>query len=497
MRANRRGAARSLSWLDAGLVLAAAALAALFILESDDCYFVYWRYDSLADFLLTRPDTSGAQIVGVPQNGRYLGNLLGVLLAKSYGTPLGWLRVVHFVGGLLLMSWGGAAWLFPERQREGTFFLLSLLLLSFRGIWQEVYSWGAACANYLTPMALAVLLPLLFRGDWKLSRGSRLLLLAGVSFVCCLFMETVTIFLALSALFVLGASLAAHRRRGEATALLLGSLAGAAVMFSAPGYGLVNSDGLREAGLSLLGEGLAQTLVGTLVRPAPAALVVTGLLLWHLWRGGKRTWLPCVLAALPLHGLCLWAWVRDLADPGETVELPPADPLLAGAGAALAALWVAMLLLWRGRGWARTLLLAGALCLISGPLLVLSVKGNRYFFPSYGGLIFTALSLYRSAREEGLGQAVGLKALALAAACALMVPYACNWAVFHQRLNYGRAQAAAGAEQVTLPLVPFPGFARNEQHWKGDVSYLIYRETPWDVAFTFLPYDQWSAGGDG
>ena len=48
------------------------------------------------------------------------------------------------------------------------------------------------------------------------------------------------------------------------------------------------------------------------------------------------------------------------------------------------------------------------------------------------------------------------------------------------------------AEQVTLPLVPFPGYARNEQQWKGDVSYLIYREAPWDVAFTFIPYDQWS-----
>ena len=49
-----------------------------------------------------------------------------------------------------------------------------------------------------------------------------------------------------------------------------------------------------------------------------------------------------------------------------------------------------------------------------------------------------------------------------------------------------------GAEQITLPLVPFPGFSRNEQQWNGDVSYLIYRETPWDVSFTFIPWSQWS-----
>ena len=94
--------------LDMGLILAAMVLAALFFLESDDCYFVYWQYDSWKDFLLTRPDTTEAQIVGVPQNGRYLGNLIGVLLAKSYETPLFFLRVVYFAGGLLLLAYGGA-----------------------------------------------------------------------------------------------------------------------------------------------------------------------------------------------------------------------------------------------------------------------------------------------------------------------------------------------------------------------------------------------------
>ena len=86
--------------LDVGLILAVVGLAALFFLESDDCYFVYWQYDSWKDFLLTRPDMDGALIVGVPQNGRYLGNLIGVLLAKSYETPLFFLRVVYFAGDI-------------------------------------------------------------------------------------------------------------------------------------------------------------------------------------------------------------------------------------------------------------------------------------------------------------------------------------------------------------------------------------------------------------
>ena len=46
-----------------------ALLGLLFVPECDDCYFVYWSFDSLRDWLLTRPSTAGAEIVGVPENG--------------------------------------------------------------------------------------------------------------------------------------------------------------------------------------------------------------------------------------------------------------------------------------------------------------------------------------------------------------------------------------------------------------------------------------------
>ena len=65
-----------------------ALLGLLFVPECDDCYFVYWSFDSLRDWLLTRPSTAGAEIVGVPENGRYLGNLLGVLQGKLYFIPV-------------------------------------------------------------------------------------------------------------------------------------------------------------------------------------------------------------------------------------------------------------------------------------------------------------------------------------------------------------------------------------------------------------------------
>ena len=63
---------------------------------------------------------------------------------------------------------------------------------------------------------------------------------------------------------------------------------------------------------------------------------------------------------------------------------------------------------------------------------------------------------------------------------------------YHQRLDYAREQAAAGAESITLPLLPYSHWAINETVWKGDISYLVYREAPWDVAFTFVPWEEYT-----
>ena len=65
--------------------------------------------------------------------------------------------------------------------------------------------------------------------------------------------------------------------------------------------------------------------------------------------------------------------------------------------------------------------------------------------------------------------------------------------VYHQRLSYAREQAAAGAEHITLPLLPYDRWAINETVGKGDISYLVYREVPWDVAFTFVPWAEYTA----
>ena len=69
-------------WAIPFVLLALLVLGLLFVPECDDCYFIFWKFGSWQDLLLTRPNTQDALVVGVPHNGRYLGNLLGVLQAK-------------------------------------------------------------------------------------------------------------------------------------------------------------------------------------------------------------------------------------------------------------------------------------------------------------------------------------------------------------------------------------------------------------------------------
>ena len=130
-------------------------LGLLFVPECDDCYFVYWEYDSLKNFLLTHPIPEDMHAYGVPANGRYLGNLIGVLQGKLYFTPFGWLRGL-FMGGVLAgMTLLLGQRFTPDGERKGEGFALafSLVALAPRGLWQQVYSWGAAFVNYLLPMA--------------------------------------------------------------------------------------------------------------------------------------------------------------------------------------------------------------------------------------------------------------------------------------------------------------------------------------------------------
>ena len=460
-------------------------LGLLFVPECDDCYFVYWRFDSLADWLLTRPSppigVSEDVIVGVPENGRYLGNLLGVLQGKLYFVPwAGPLLRGALMGGalcalvFLLSRWTRRG---PVGSGEALALAFALVLLAPRGVWQEGFSWGAGLVNYLLPM-----LGLLFLSTRLARKEPKPWLPAGLlAFLCALFLETATICLAAAG--ALAAFLLRDGpRKKEGRALWLGSWLGALVMFTASGYRTgTNAD--RRVDPSLLLDHLKTIAAETAVFPWAAALAISLLLVWLVRRRTRGIWKPAVFLLVPLHLAQLWlAWENLLGRPRYGL------PAL-GVALALVLVWCFLLLQTEESAPIWALVLAAGL--FAGPLLFVTPIGARNFLPTYVILCWIALLLYGQAREKGLPPltrlAVPLSALALTG---LLAVYGCNCLAYHQRLDYGQAQAEAGAESLTLPLLPFSQWAINETVWKGDLSYLIYREVPWDVALSFVPWEE-------
>ena len=431
-------------------------------------------------------------MLGVPSNGRYLGNLLGLILGKLAFSPLWPLRVLILGGGMLGLTLllsrffqGG-----PAGGRESFALALFLVVWAPWGIWQQVYSWSAAWANYLAPTLLLLPLLLLLRQG----RPDRWPLVLLLSLSIGLFTEHNTAYLVLlsSAMALAGLGPALRGRLpapSRRAALLAGSWAGRALSRTNSVFAQVDS-GLRGVGLDLARDNLPVIFTEVLLRPIPLCLTISLLLLWLVRRQGCPRWRLWACLLLPLH---LYIGYDRLLVVLKRRDLYREECLWLGL--ALALLWLILAAEWRGGADRRELWFwVASLLVVTGPMLVVSPVNARMFFSSYLFLCLAASVLFRRARAEGLRPLTRLNRAAAAAGVLLVAVYACNAAVWVHRLDTARAQADGGASQITLPLVPFPQFTANEMAGKGDIVYLVYHQQPWDISFTFVPYEDWAEG---
>ena len=358
------------------------------------------------------------------------------------------------------------------------------------GIWQQVYSWSAAWANYLAPTLL--LLPCFSCS----ARGGRTAGPSSCSSPCpsaCSPSTIPSIWSSSPPLWLwpdwspaLRGLLPAPSLRA---ALLAGSWAGLALSMTNSVFAQVDS-GLRGGGA---GSGPGQPACHLYRGPPPPhslCLTISLLLLWLVRRQGCPRWRLWACLLLPLH---LYIGYDRLLVVLKRRDLYREECLWLGL--ALALLWLILAAEWRGGADRRELWFwVASLLVVTGPMLVVSPVNARMFFSSYLFLCLAASVLFRRARAEGLRPLTRLNRAAAAAGVLLVAVYACNAAVWVHRLDTARAQADGGASQITLPLVPFPQFTANEMAGKGDIVYLVYHQQPWDISFTFVPYEDWAEG---
>ena len=279
------------------------------------------------------------------------------------------------------------------------------------------------------------------------------------------------------------------RANGVRKATLFGSYAKGVATASSDVDLLVDS-GLRGVGLDLARDNLPVIFTEVLLRPIPLCLTISLLLLWLVRRQGCPRWRLWACLLLPLH---LYIGYDRLLVVLKRRDLYREECLWLGL--ALALLWLILAVEWRGGADRRELWFwVASLLVVTGPMLVVSPVNARMFFSSYLFLCLAASVLFRRARAEGLRPLTRLNRAAAAAGVLLVAVYACNAAVWVHRLDTARAQADGGASQITLPLVPFPQFTANEMAGKGDIVYLVYHQQPWDISFTFVPYEDWAEG---
>ena len=124
-------------WVFLGAILFGVVICILGIPCSDDYFFQAWEFANWKDQFLLHPSNS-PMYTFVPQNGRYLGNILGLYLGRTYDTMLGMCIRILFMGGCMYMLW----WLICRicrLDRTVSMLLCVLLVLSPVHFYTQIY----------------------------------------------------------------------------------------------------------------------------------------------------------------------------------------------------------------------------------------------------------------------------------------------------------------------------------------------------------------------
>jgi len=171
-------------------------------------------------------------------NGRYLGNLLIILLTKSRMIKALGMAVISFFIPYLTYKYICNTQIF--------YFIFSLILLFVMpaNVFRQTMGWASGAANYIPPIALTLLYLVMVRNIFnkKVPEYNKWLPAAAFSVGVCgnLFMEHVTILnLALSAAVILYSYVRFKKFFAVHIANLAGNIIGAVIMFSNSAYRII------------------------------------------------------------------------------------------------------------------------------------------------------------------------------------------------------------------------------------------------------------------
>ena len=452
---------------------------------SDDFFFRKWEFSSLKDMFALRPCNWGDYTFAIPYNGRYLGNIIGLLLGKSYNSFIGHVvRVLVLMGGMV----GFFALLsqFVSASLKQSLFLLTVLVLTPVNLYTQTMHWTAGFSNYFLPM-LGVLL--IFE-KLKIQDPSCWDYMQIAMIACCtqLFAEHVTVYLLLVALFC---AIRCSRKMPLSRAVFFGAFLGAVIMFSNPGYYQISSDAYRSVGI--------QSMLSTAKILAYDVLIGNGVLLFviglcflvslHKQPQKKHLVCSCVYAAYAIS--VLYSCARTITVSTAHERYRNLDIIIA-----LVILFALCYLTWNlvETNKYTCVFYLVSIVVINGMLMLLSPITARCAWISFVLLILFAFSL---AEDVGLFErSIFRNQLLLLAVCSLFyVGYLSFSYIQNLRVQMQWEQYCTQCYEQEIKVMYVPKFPYPHLMYDGNslVYYLygIYYEEPNDIYMEMHDYAIW------
>lgn len=446
-------------------------------------------------------------------NGRVLGNLLSLMGAASrIGSAVvrAAITLVALISAIKLLS--------LERGTRRNF-LVAVIFFVPIGIFGSTYGWAAGFYNYVTPLAVILLILFLLTKWSKQSARNSIRKFARVGFIFllglagALCVENVTMTLGALLIGCLGYSLRRPLKlaRNITASALLGCLAGAAIMFSAPVYGKVISghNGYQQIGRGVGGliEQLASNttyLTSYLVNSALILYVLALALVLIIPFLSKKTLgkstvasvknsLAVIIGVTSLVYLALSPYINHIN--GHPVGSQFVLALIEFAAAAGIFLSLTLLTWWNvgdktRRGWALLFISLAVVSLL--PLLIAWPITARVVYSSYIFFVLYLFTLINSAYMS-LDSSIRAKlfrpaylqvsyVLLLASALIFLGIFGAIRGREISNANLAHKQIAAGETTVTLKKYPFFDFMYQDSYlspWPSmyfSGSKCLYRE---------------------
>lgn len=381
-------------------------------------------------------------------------------------------------------------------------------------IYAQSYAWAAGFFNYVPP--LMMILAYISRAE-RILAGEKDSTLWGLAMVplalCCqLFVENVTVGVCLLSGGVLLWHLASSRKLSwSLTGFFLGAAAGCAVMFSAPGYANVNQEGYRQVSATF--EELMKVIKTNFTEITMylternwsiiVPLTVLSICLLLSAKPGKGCCKLLRSAALTALLICpVWFFanrqiLRVLAYSQWVKELSFWLDICFNLLYLLAVLTAAVLGLEDKTRLRRAVLTIAAVPMIFGPLVVVTPIGPRCMYIPYMLLVCILLIFAADLADRFDKRSLNMLTVptALMLCCVLTVYlWTAVWNGHCERVRITQIENAmkAGAAVVELPSYPYTAYVHNGNG--GAIRYYYYYETPCDLEYQYIPYQDWYLG---